>query len=352
MSSTTQLSLTSIRIDGGTQQRAEIDEQHVADIADALKAGATVDPVEVYHDGSEYWLSDGFHRFHAYRHRGLTRIAAVVVKGTRREAILASVKANATHGLKRSNADKRKAVETLLRDDEWRKWSDRKIAEAAAVDHKTVSAVRADMESVGEIPQQKVRVTSDGKTRAVSPKPEATTADKRSEVAAVAEQVKANVAGESKEATDAPPATPTEPDPFDDDYEPAPQPSRHGPLDQEGYPVPDDADLRAIFGIRPEIAQLERTIHEIKRRMVEMHAAGQLSANPDRIEEHAKKLAGLARHGQAYVVCPVCKGDRTCAPQQACHGKGWLTKDEWNRMPEHRQAKHRSAAAANDKEAA
>jgi hypothetical protein len=39
----------------------------------------------------------------------------------------------------------------LLRDPEWARWSDRKIAEAANVDHKTVAKVRRELLS-GEIP--------------------------------------------------------------------------------------------------------------------------------------------------------------------------------------------------------
>jgi len=47
-----------------------------------------------------------------------------IINGTQRDAILHSVGANATHGLRRSNQDKRKAVVTLLEDNEWCQWSD------------------------------------------------------------------------------------------------------------------------------------------------------------------------------------------------------------------------------------
>lgn len=39
-----------------------------------------------------------------------------------REAILFIVGANASHGLRRTNADKRRTVERLLADEEWRGW--------------------------------------------------------------------------------------------------------------------------------------------------------------------------------------------------------------------------------------
>ena len=78
-------------------------------------------------------------------------ILAEVREGTRRDAILAAAAANATHGLRRTNADKRRAVLTLLRDPEWVKWSDRKIGAGRSVDHKTVAAIRARATS-GEFP--------------------------------------------------------------------------------------------------------------------------------------------------------------------------------------------------------
>ena len=59
--------------------------------------------------------------------------------------MLYSVGANATHGLPRSNADKRRAVETLLRDDEWAQWSDSEIARRAAVSQPFVGKVRGEV---------------------------------------------------------------------------------------------------------------------------------------------------------------------------------------------------------------
>jgi hypothetical protein len=48
-------------------------------------------------------------------------------------------------GLRRTQADKRYAVETLLKDPEWSRLSDRKIAKAARVSHPTVSKIRAEL---------------------------------------------------------------------------------------------------------------------------------------------------------------------------------------------------------------
>lgn len=136
------IAISKIRIDGGTQNRARLNEEAVSEYENALTEGAKFPPVTVFFDGSDYWLADGFHRYHANKNIGALDIEAEVHNGTKRAAILHSVGVNAAHGLRRSNADKRKAVETLLNDEEWAKWSDRQIAAACAVSHSFVAAIR------------------------------------------------------------------------------------------------------------------------------------------------------------------------------------------------------------------
>lgn len=47
--------------------------------------------------------------------------------------------------IERTNADKRRAVETLLRDDEWAGWSNRELAGRAGVSHLYVANVRRQL---------------------------------------------------------------------------------------------------------------------------------------------------------------------------------------------------------------
>lgn len=138
----TMLRIDDIRTDGGTQSRVQTNWLAVGDYAADIAEGATFPPVTVFYDGSDYWLADGFHRIEAHKRLGLVEISADVKQGTRRDAILYSVKANAIHGLRRTNDDKRRAVMLLLEDEEWRRWSDREIARRCGVDDKTVSSVR------------------------------------------------------------------------------------------------------------------------------------------------------------------------------------------------------------------
>ncbi len=136
------INIKTIRTDGGTQSRVEINNEIVTEYAEAIKAGAEFPAVVVFNDGVDNWLADGFHRFHAHNQAGKTSISADIHQGTARDAVLFSFGANGTHGLKRSNADKRKAVATMLSDAEWAEWSDRKIAEVCGVGHPFVAAIR------------------------------------------------------------------------------------------------------------------------------------------------------------------------------------------------------------------
>ena len=136
------INIKTIRTDGGTQSRVEINNEIVTEYAEAIKAGAEFPAVVVFNDGVDNWLADGFHRFHAHNQAGKTSISADIRQGTARDAVLFSFGANGTHGLKRSNADKRKAVATMLSDAEWAEWSDRKIAEVCGVGHPFVAAIR------------------------------------------------------------------------------------------------------------------------------------------------------------------------------------------------------------------
>lgn len=136
------IDVTSVRVDGGTQPRAAIYQNVIDDYADALGGGAIFPPVVVFYDGTDYWLADGFHRHAAHKKAGISEIDTDIRQGTRRDAVLYSVGANGSHGLRRTNEDKRRAVMTLLNDNEWGKWSDREIARRSGVSQPTVSSLR------------------------------------------------------------------------------------------------------------------------------------------------------------------------------------------------------------------
>jgi len=164
------IDIGNVRIDGGTQPRTEINLQLVEEYADALTEGDAFPQGVVFFDGACYWLADGFHRYHAAKRIAAKRIGADqldahVIEGTKRDAILHSVQANAEHGARRTNADKHKAVLTLLNDAEWAKWSDREIAKRCRVSANFVGTLRPHLSSDDRCERPVARkVTRGGKT--------------------------------------------------------------------------------------------------------------------------------------------------------------------------------------------
>jgi hypothetical protein len=143
---TIRCALKDIRLDGGTQPRAGINEEVVADYTQAILRGDEMPPLVVFWDGVNRWLADGFHRHHAHAAAGTMEVEVKQHTGTKRDAILFAVGANAHHGLRLTNEDKRRSIRMLLEDPEWSQWSDRKIAELTHSTHPTVSRVRAELE--------------------------------------------------------------------------------------------------------------------------------------------------------------------------------------------------------------
>jgi hypothetical protein len=153
--------LNVLRLDGDTQPRVKgIDQAVVDEYADAIDAGAFFPPLKAVHDGKTYWLYSGFHRHAAYRKAGVTDVEVEVVDGTQKDAQWLSLAENQSHGLRRTNADKKRAVTAALKSRP--KAPDREIAEHVGVDNKTVAKVRHELSE--EIPQMRERTVTRGGT--------------------------------------------------------------------------------------------------------------------------------------------------------------------------------------------
>ncbi|MEI8194330.1 MAG: hypothetical protein WCI73_00315 [Phycisphaerae bacterium] len=139
------LDLSTIRLDGDTQPRVAIDEHVVKEYADLLNRGETFPPIEVICDGAAYWLVDGFHRYHAHRKLERLQIQAVVTGGTLDDARWRSLTANKTHGLRRTNDDKRKAVRKALKMHP--DYSDPMLADHVGVSQPTILKYRELMDT-------------------------------------------------------------------------------------------------------------------------------------------------------------------------------------------------------------
>lgn len=154
------LNLNVLRIDGGTQSRAVINQEQIDNYAQDMAAGDKFPDVTVFFNGLEYYLADGFHRYFATKKLGKTSIGCNVATGTLREAILFSKGANADNGLPRTNADKRKCVNGMLDDFEWCDWNNVEIAKACRVSAEFVRKVKAER----NIKSESVKYKMGGKT--------------------------------------------------------------------------------------------------------------------------------------------------------------------------------------------
>lgn len=165
------LNLLAIRIDGGTQARVELDQKMVVQYSEHLKDGDQFPPITVFHDGTDYWLADGFHRYFAHKANGLVSIEADVKDGTVRDAKLYAYSANGRRGLSMSHEDNRKIITEMLRDEEWSGWSDQQIANHVGVSRMTVNRVRKLLEEHKEIekPAEK-KYVKDGKEQTMKVK--------------------------------------------------------------------------------------------------------------------------------------------------------------------------------------
>jgi hypothetical protein len=136
------MNIGALVMDERLQSRTEISEDTVADYVDAIKDGAEFPPVLVYFDGINYYLTDGYHRVLAHKRAEKVSIQCDVLQGTLRDAILHSAGVNANHGMRRTYADKRKSVMTLLDDFEWSDWSNSEIARRCGVSPTFVASLR------------------------------------------------------------------------------------------------------------------------------------------------------------------------------------------------------------------
>lgn len=158
------LAIAQIRRDGQTQPRQGMNEDVVTDYVAALADNVRFPAVDVMFDGVNYWLFDGFHRVESHLRSGRTEIEVKVHSGTLEQAQWRSYAANQSHGLRRSTADKERAIRAALQHKASQGMSDNALAKHLGVSDKTVTKYRVEMQSASEIPKLSNRTGIDGKT--------------------------------------------------------------------------------------------------------------------------------------------------------------------------------------------
>lgn len=140
----TEVAIADIVMDAELQMRAGMQMQTVAEYAEILSEKNKkwpFPPVELMRrkDGSLV-LVDGWHRVEAARRNDWETVSARVSSGTDNQIFEAALAANAEHGLRRTNDDKRKAVAAALK--KWPGSDARKIAKKCCVSHTFVSKLK------------------------------------------------------------------------------------------------------------------------------------------------------------------------------------------------------------------
>ncbi|MCT2588433.1 ParB N-terminal domain-containing protein [Streptomyces sp. N2-109] len=152
--------VTSIRIDclvfQDSPRLGGEDQEHIRVLAEA---GDSLPPITVHRPTMR--VIDGTHRVRAALLNGRSVIPARVLDCDEGAAFVLAVKANVTHGLPLSHADRAAAAARIITTHP--QWSDRAVAAATGLSDKTVSRTRA--RSAARSPQADARLGRDGRLR-------------------------------------------------------------------------------------------------------------------------------------------------------------------------------------------
>lgn len=301
--------IEAIDLSGGTQMRCKVSHKSVDEFVENWQNGVEFDPIEVFFDGVKYWLADGFHRLWSAKKAGLTSIKANIHKGSLRDAILFSCGANAKHGLRRSNEDKRKAVETLLNDPEWSQWSDGRIAESAYVSRPFVSNIRNQVETVSTCDQKEPPKTR-GKDGKLYPRP-------------------------SKNGGSPPPPEVTD----EDIEEPVEEESDKEVVEEVVDPTPEPEgpktwkqNIKSVDAFRVKINELIKMIKDMKNEP----GFEELYDQRNRMLYDLGNTKSAIGGSVPFSLCPYCKGidPDICFP---CRGRSWVNKVMFDSAPKEKR---------------
>ena len=189
------LPISSLRLDGGTQARLGVDQDAVDTYAEVLEKEAGEWPfgeVDVFHDGSEYFVADGFHRTLAASRVKRGSVPCRIHQGTAKDAKIFGMTANDTHGLRMSREDKRSCVEWLI--ENYSKMTAPAIAETAGVSERTVRSIMAKNRQAAGSPPSKHSAgssnsgSSSSSSREVPEHPEDTPAEAKRKLRSIIQQ--------------------------------------------------------------------------------------------------------------------------------------------------------------------
>ena len=140
------------------QARVGLVREVVEEYAELYRSkDCSLPPVEAFEVARRLHLIDGFHRYEAAREAGREAIGVRIVgKGTVDECVWRATSSNQGHGLRRTNADKRRAARLALLSEVGQEQSSRVVAEHIGVSPDLVSRVREEIEARQSSPATQV----------------------------------------------------------------------------------------------------------------------------------------------------------------------------------------------------
>lgn len=293
------LSLDLLRIDGGTQARLAICQDTVDTYAEVIENEGGEWPfgeIDVFHDGSDYFVADGFHRTLAAIRKKRASVPCRIHQGTAKDARIFGMTANDTHGLRMSQADKRACVEWLL--DNGGKMTQEEIASKAGVSRRFVQKVVAERK-----PEKAHGAPSSSETQG---KPDAPVKGAgKGKAAAESESTTASDSGRQSDTTETQQYSAT----------------ASLVLDSLGAEIPPEFREANEVGIR--LLTIGRDVDKFRKLAKEIHEKpGGEWMNMQNIDEFVRSLKNAFQDARLYAICKRCKGKgRDC---KTCNGRGWL----------------------------
>jgi hypothetical protein len=334
--------ITDIDTDHSVQVRAGINQTTVEEYAEHLKSKRPpLPPIVLFgpNPSGKYYLAEGWHRLAAHKKAGLDAIPATIQTGDWKQALEHALGSNCEHGLRRTGADKRRAVELALK--HWSDWSDTMIAEKCGVSRPLVFEVRRNVHPVNGLQPAGPRQVrgKDGKiypVPAVSPSkkpspptepPTIGTEDEKStqrlENNGKPSPTSGNTPAASFQRSEERDAFPPPPE------RPAPKPPPL-PIDQRGRTVPPH--LVQLWERRQEVERLTSLLKEIEDELEQARAdldplwcgagQGQTPINFSTARAHLKQARATIKEALPWAVCPMCQGTGC----RCCSGNGLTSK--------------------------
>ncbi len=308
------IKISDIDIERSVQVRARIDPRTVEEYAEHITAKKPpLPPIIVFGPDSrgKYYLSEGWHRLEAHKRADRASVNATIRDGDWKAALEHALGSNARHGLRRSNADKRRVVELALK--HWPGWSQSMIADKCGVHVNTVAAIKP------QVPQNVVPdkiLGKDGKqypSRPPKAPPAQPPEDDPGKSPTIGKQPPAPV----QRLEDEPPGDPTPEQP--------PLPTDRLDCVVPPHLVPLWERRREVQTLLDQLSRIRAAIQQAQDdRDPLFYGAGQGQApiNFSSALTHLQQARSAINEALPFAVCPMCQGGGC----RCCSGNGLISK--------------------------